>query len=187
MAEDFRAMLEANLRQPMREAEAARKRRFRDKRRQAGWQDQLIWLSPEGQAALADLRQPGETLDVCINRVLIAATHRQASRTSPATSPVSSPESPPTSPAHDPAHHGTSPVPRPARPVPRPDQASTPDAALLALLRQETPRLTYAQIAAQLGLSLSQVKHKATAWTQQGVLRPRPRGGARPRPPTAEN
>ena len=116
MDEDFRAMQEANLRQPMREAEAARKRRFRDKRRQAGWQDQLIWLSPEGQAALAALRQPGETLDACINRALITASETVVTRTRPVTSPpqawTSPVPSPPPLETHEPRHQaqrGTSP------------------------------------------------------------------------------
>jgi len=104
----------------MREAEAARKRRFRDKRRQAGWQDQLIWLSPEGQAALAALRQPGETLDACINRALITASETVVTRTRPVTSPpqawTSPVPSPPPLETHEPRHQaqrGTSPVPSP--------------------------------------------------------------------------
>jgi hypothetical protein len=46
-----------------------RKRRFRE-RRQAGLKAALVWLTPEGQAAMAALRQPGETLDTFVNRAL---------------------------------------------------------------------------------------------------------------------
>jgi hypothetical protein len=47
-----------------------RKRRLRERRQQAGLKAALVWLSPEGQAAMAALRQPGETVDVFFNRAL---------------------------------------------------------------------------------------------------------------------
>jgi hypothetical protein len=49
-----------------------RKRRLRQRRQQAGLKAALVWLSPEGQAALAALRQPGETLDAFFNRALVS-------------------------------------------------------------------------------------------------------------------
>jgi hypothetical protein len=48
-----------------------RKQRLRARRRDAGLKAALVWLSPEGQAALAALRQPGETLDTFVNRALL--------------------------------------------------------------------------------------------------------------------
>jgi hypothetical protein len=48
-----------------------RKRRFRERRQQAGLKAALVWLTPEAQAAMAALRQPGETLDAVVNRVLV--------------------------------------------------------------------------------------------------------------------
>jgi hypothetical protein len=68
-----------------------RKRRLREKRRDAGWQDQLIWLSPAGQAAMAALRHPGETIDAFFNRALVTLQHQRQSETSPAPGPVTSP------------------------------------------------------------------------------------------------
>jgi hypothetical protein len=48
-----------------------RKRRLRERRQQAGLKAELVWLSPQGQAAMAALRQPGETLDAFVNRALV--------------------------------------------------------------------------------------------------------------------
>jgi hypothetical protein len=50
----------------------------------------------------------------------------------------------------------------------------------VALLRQEPP-LPYAEITARLGISESQVRHKAAPWAKAGLVPQRPRGGARPR------
>jgi hypothetical protein len=130
---------------------AVRKQRLRAKRREAGWLDYLIWLYPDGQDALTALRRPGETLDACVNRALVTL-HRLLET-------------------------GTSPVPSPA-------PKSMNDAALLARLQQaehETPRPTYAAIAAELGLPAGTVSRKAAAWIKAGALQPRPLGGARPR------
>jgi hypothetical protein len=49
-----------------------RKRRLRQRRQQAGLKAALVWLSPEGQAAMTALRQPGETLDAFVNRALVS-------------------------------------------------------------------------------------------------------------------
>jgi hypothetical protein len=48
-----------------------RKRRLRERRQHAGLKAHLVWLSRDGQAAMAALRQPGETLDACVNRALV--------------------------------------------------------------------------------------------------------------------
>jgi hypothetical protein len=48
-----------------------RKRRLRQRRQQAGLKAALVWLSPEGQAAMTALRQPGETVDAFFHRALI--------------------------------------------------------------------------------------------------------------------
>jgi hypothetical protein len=48
-----------------------RKRRLRARHQQAGLKATLVWLTPEGQAAMAALRQPGETLDAVVNRALV--------------------------------------------------------------------------------------------------------------------
>jgi hypothetical protein len=48
-----------------------RKRRLRQRRRDAGLKAVLVWLTPAGQAAMAALRQPGETLDAFVNRALV--------------------------------------------------------------------------------------------------------------------
>jgi hypothetical protein len=58
------------------------------------------------------------------------------------------------------------------------------DAPLVALLRQ-TPLLPYAEIAARLGISESQIKKKAAPWAKAGLVPQRPRGGARPRKATS--
>jgi hypothetical protein len=47
-----------------------RKRRMRERRQQAGLKAELVWLTPEGQAAMAALRRPGETVDGFFNRAL---------------------------------------------------------------------------------------------------------------------
>ena len=60
-----------------------RKRRLRARRRQAGLKAALVWLTPEAQAALATLRQPGETLDGVINRALVTLPPGLATGTSP--------------------------------------------------------------------------------------------------------
>jgi hypothetical protein len=60
-----------------------RKRRFRERRQQAGPKAALVWLSPAGQAAMSALRQPGETLDACFNRVLVALHQVRSGETSP--------------------------------------------------------------------------------------------------------
>jgi hypothetical protein len=48
-----------------------RKQRLRQRRQQAGLKAALVWLSPEGQAAMATLKQPDETVDACFNRALV--------------------------------------------------------------------------------------------------------------------
>jgi hypothetical protein len=65
----------------------ARKRRLRERRQQAGMKAALVWLSPEGQAAMAALRQPGETIDAVVNRALITLQQGLANGTSPAPRP----------------------------------------------------------------------------------------------------
>jgi hypothetical protein len=64
-----------------------RKRRQRARRRDAGLKAALVWLTPEGQAAMAALRQPGETLDACFNRVLITLQELTPTGTSPVPRP----------------------------------------------------------------------------------------------------
>jgi hypothetical protein len=64
-----------------------RKRRLRQRRQQAGMKAALVWLSPEGQAAMAALRQPGETLDTFFNRGLVTWQQARPSGTSPVPSP----------------------------------------------------------------------------------------------------
>jgi hypothetical protein len=48
-----------------------RKQRLRARRRHAGLKAHLVWLAPAGQAAMAALRQPGETVDTFFNRALV--------------------------------------------------------------------------------------------------------------------
>jgi hypothetical protein len=184
-AEELRAIVEAAALQQIRETDAVRKRRFRDKRRQAGWQDQLIWLSPEGQAALAALRQPGETLDACVNRVLVTLHNLRACGTSPVPSPIPQETSPVPSPPCPEPREPQRPTQSRTSPVPSPPPAIAPDdATLFAALQEaeaEDPRPTYAAIAAQLGLPAGTVSRKAAAWIKAGALQPRPLGGARPR------
>ena len=64
-----------------------RKRRLRERRQQAGLKAALVWLSPEGQAAMAALQQPGETVDVFFNRVLVTWQPARPSGTRDETSP----------------------------------------------------------------------------------------------------
>jgi hypothetical protein len=58
-----------------------RKQRLRQRRQQAGLKAALVWLSPEGQAAMAALRQPGETLDAVVNRALVTLQQRMQTGT----------------------------------------------------------------------------------------------------------
>jgi hypothetical protein len=44
-------------------ASKTRKRRLRARRQQAGLKVALVWLTPEGQAAMAAHWHPGETID----------------------------------------------------------------------------------------------------------------------------
>jgi hypothetical protein len=60
-----------------------RKRRFRERRQQAGMKAALVWLSPEGQAAMTALRQPGETIDAVVNRALVTWQESTQTGTSP--------------------------------------------------------------------------------------------------------
>jgi hypothetical protein len=60
-----------------------RKRRLRERRRQAGLKAALVWLTPAGRAAMAALRQPGETVDAFFNRVLVTLQQVLATGTSP--------------------------------------------------------------------------------------------------------
>jgi hypothetical protein len=64
-----------------------RKRRLRARRRQAGLKAALVWLSPEAQAAVAALRQPGETVDAFFNRTLVTLQGLTPAVTSPAPYP----------------------------------------------------------------------------------------------------
>jgi hypothetical protein len=64
-----------------------RKQRLRQRRQHAGLKAHLVWLSPEGQAAMATLRQPGETLDTVFNRVLVTWQRRTPTGTSPVPRP----------------------------------------------------------------------------------------------------
>jgi hypothetical protein len=60
-----------------------RKRQLRARRQQAGLKAVLVWLSAEGQAAMAALRQPGETVDAFVNRALVTLQQVLANGTSP--------------------------------------------------------------------------------------------------------
>jgi hypothetical protein len=64
-----------------------RKQRLRARRQQAGLKAELVWLSPAGQAAMAALRQPGETVDAFFNRTLVTLQQVMPSGTSPAPCP----------------------------------------------------------------------------------------------------
>jgi hypothetical protein len=64
-----------------------RKRRLRARRQHAGLKAHLVWLTPEGLAAMAALRQPGETLDTCVNRALVTLQQVKQVETSPVPRP----------------------------------------------------------------------------------------------------
>jgi hypothetical protein len=64
-----------------------RKQRMRQRRQQAGLKAALVWLTPEGQAAMAALRQPGETLDAFVNRALITLQQLTSTGTRDGASP----------------------------------------------------------------------------------------------------
>jgi hypothetical protein len=64
-----------------------RKQRMRERRQQAGLKAHLVWLSPEGQAAMTTLRQPGETVDACFHRALITLQGRTPTGTRDETRP----------------------------------------------------------------------------------------------------
>ncbi len=64
-----------------------RKQRLRARRRDAGMKAALVWLTPEGQAAMAALKQPGETVDACFNRALITLQRRTPTGTRDGTNP----------------------------------------------------------------------------------------------------
>jgi hypothetical protein len=68
-----------------------RKRRLRQRRQQAGLKAALVWLSPEGQAAMTALRQPGETLDAFVNRALVSWQESTQTGTRDDTSPEAEP------------------------------------------------------------------------------------------------
>jgi hypothetical protein len=61
-----------------------RKRRLRQRRQQAGLKAALVWLSPEGQAAMAALQHPGKTIDAVVNRALVTLQALTPAGTSPA-------------------------------------------------------------------------------------------------------
>jgi hypothetical protein len=64
-----------------------RKPRLRQRRQQAGLKAALVWLTPDTQAAMAALRQPGETVDVFFNRAVVTLQQVLANGTSPAPHP----------------------------------------------------------------------------------------------------
>jgi hypothetical protein len=64
-----------------------RKQRMRQRRQQAGLKAALVWLTPEGQAAMAALRQPGESVDAFFNRALLTLHRLTPAGTSPASYP----------------------------------------------------------------------------------------------------
>jgi hypothetical protein len=64
-----------------------RKQRLRQRRQQAGLKAALVWLSPEAQAAMTALRQPGETVDAFFNRALVTLQGVTPAVTSPAPRP----------------------------------------------------------------------------------------------------
>jgi hypothetical protein len=68
-----------------------RKQRLRQRRQQAGLKAALVWLTPEGQAAMAALRRLGETLDAFFNRALVTLQQVMANGTSPAPRPDTRP------------------------------------------------------------------------------------------------
>jgi hypothetical protein len=65
-----------------------RKQRLRARRQHAGLKAHLVWLSPAGQAAMAALRQPGETVDAFVNRALVTWPQGMPSGTRDETSPA---------------------------------------------------------------------------------------------------
>jgi hypothetical protein len=64
-----------------------RKQRLRQQRQQADLKAALVWLSPEAQAAIAALRQPGETMDAVVTRALITLQRLTQTGTRDGTSP----------------------------------------------------------------------------------------------------
>jgi DNA-binding CsgD family transcriptional regulator len=138
---------------------------LRRRRAEQGVRQVTVWLAPHDSDRLEALRHPGEHDSEVVRRALRALEAQEAT----AQGVTSDTPSKPTTVTSDVT--GDTP----------PLDLSPKEAQLVALLRQDTPQLTYAEIAAQLGVSESQVKHKATAWTKAGLLTPRPRGGARPR------
>jgi hypothetical protein len=68
-----------------------RKRRQRARRRQAGLKAALVWLTPEGQAAMTALKQPGEPMDAVVNRALITLQQGLAIGTRDGTRPAGQP------------------------------------------------------------------------------------------------
>jgi hypothetical protein len=64
-----------------------RRQRLRQRRQQAGMKAALVWLSPDGQAAMTALRQPGETVDVFFNRALVTLHTLTQDETRDGTSP----------------------------------------------------------------------------------------------------
>jgi DNA-binding Lrp family transcriptional regulator len=129
----------------------------------------LVRVEVELPKHLLLLRRDDETVRALLIRALTALQQQATPHRTPL--PETLPETHPSRPA----------VKKLPETLPETVPIAPTDAPLLALLRQTTPQLPYAEIAAQLGISESQVKHKATAWTKAGLLAPRPRGGARPR------
>jgi hypothetical protein len=64
-----------------------RKQRPRERRQHAGLKAALVWLTPEAQAAMAALKQPGETIDAVVNRALVTWQASTPVRTSPVPRP----------------------------------------------------------------------------------------------------
>jgi hypothetical protein len=172
--------------------------RLRQNRLRSGERQVTVWLDRDSLARLMDLRRPGEHDSEVVRRALQGLEAQEASGHEAVTSNVTSDR--PVR-AHRPV---TSDTPTPAPPsrfvtsdVTSDTEPPTPptamnglpeipakDAPLVALLRQE-PLLLYAEIAARLGISESQVKQKAAPWAEAGLVPKRPRGGARPRKATS--
>jgi hypothetical protein len=136
-----------------------RMQRLRARREARGDKAAMIWFTAAGYARLNRLRRPGENMSQVVDRALEeleGLDHRSYSVTTDVSTNVTTDDL-------------------------TPPDLSRDDAPLLALLRQETPRLTYLQISMQLGMPEGTVKRKAAQWTREGRLAPRPRGGARPR------
>src|SRR5262249_44302204 len=68
-----------------------RKQRMRARRHEAGMKAALVWLMPEGQAAMAAVRQPGGALDAVVNRALVTLQRLAPARTGEGTSPETRP------------------------------------------------------------------------------------------------